>query len=271
MTQPKILLAAFALLAICPATGQTPQPLQPGGIQPAAAPGLPPQASPSAQEDDRFPALRESADRLKAIYVDADTKNMADVESLLKNRRCQIARVGGLIDRTIDALLQWHEAERTYWKKWAEVEQQRVDGQQKNLATMEVDQERVKELIATETKDHEDLLRRKANTEKGKRTQEIVKEIDALVSDIQDSEEKLAQAQKQYDDVSSQVKNMNTSIAARIINMRQNLTSLESYGLGLKAFYEDKRKSAQEICNLKQPNGGRVPLPSSPKQTQKQP
>jgi chromosome segregation ATPase len=239
-----------------PAPTVAPQtPAAPGAMQPAPGP-----------EDDRFPGLRENADRLKASFEKLDAANMDEIEHLLKTRRCQINRIGGLLDRTIEGMQEWHTAELAYWTKWAEVEQLRVDGQVKSLASMEADQQRLKETIDSESKDHDELLRKRAVLEQGKRTQEIIKDIDALILDIKDSEDRLAQAQTKYDEVSTQVKNMNASITARLIDIRQTRNRIEAYGLQMKAFYEDKRKSAQEVCNLKQPNTGRTPLPKSPKQ-----
>src|SRR5579872_1316251 len=189
------------------------------GTKPAAVTAQ----SSAAADDDRFPALRENAERLKAEYEKIDTKNMDDIDQLLKSRRCQITRVGGMLDRTIQAMDSWHEAESTYWKKWAEVEQDRIDGQKKTLAEMEVDQQRAKEAIDSEAADREELLRKKANLEKTpKRTQDIIHDIDALILDIKDSESRLDEAQKQYEDVTAKVNNMNAAITARVIDMRQN-------------------------------------------------
>ncbi len=244
---------------------QTASPSPPAAADPPAHDRVTPAATQTtgAGESDRFPALAEEAARLKAIYEKTDTANMDEVDRLLKSRRCQITRIGGLIDRTLDAMHQWRDVELTYWRKWAEVEQQRVDDQRKSLANMEIDQERVKNLIEDETKDHEVLLRNKANMEKyGKRTEEIRKDIDGLITDIKDSEARLDKAQKNYDELTVQITNMNASITTRLVNMRQNINGLEAYNQQFTAFYETKRKDAQEICNLKQPNS-RSPLPKT--------
>jgi chromosome segregation ATPase len=271
---PALLVAASIGLV----SGQTQQPAEAAAppVTPAAAPTSPPAAPATSQtasssEDDRFPGLRENADRLKAVYEKVDEANMNEVERLLKTRVCQINRIGGDLDRTIGALQDWIQAELVYNQKWAEVEQLRVDGQRKSLAGMELDQQRAKELIETETRDREELLRRKATLEQyGKRTQEIIKDIDALVLDIKDSEDRLTKAQKQYDDITAQVNNMNASITARLIDMRQQINRIQAYGLQLTAFYEDKRKDAQEVCNTKQPGASRTPLPKK-RTTQTQP
>ena len=54
---------------------------------------------------------------------------------------------------------------------------------------------------------------------------------------------------------------MKTSIAARLIGIRQNSARLDAYGLDQTSVYEDKRKAAHEVCNTKQPGTLRTPLP----------
>ena len=218
--------------------------------------------SPPSSDDDRFPALKDNAERLKTQYEKVDTANIDEIDRLMKTRRCQINKIGGDLDRTIAAMNEWHQAETTYWKKWAEVEQERVDGQAKNLAEMEADQARAKTAMDAETADREELLRKKANLEKyPKRTDAIIRDIDSLIVDIKDSEARLSEAQKQYEDVAAKVANMNASISARVINMRQNLNRIEAFGLQYTAYYEKKREEAQEICNTKQPDSKRTVLP----------
>lgn len=258
----RFILLAFVISGLWLAAAQ-----QPPSAQPLAA-VAPPSAAPKDLlnlEEDRFPALRENANQLMANYEKIHDESMASVESLLKpKQRCQIGRIGGLLDRTIDVLRQWQVVEMTYWMKWTEVEQERVTGQQKSLAGMETDLDRVKALIATETKDHDQLLRTKATLEGGKRTQAIRDDIDALVLDIRDSETRLANAQKNYENLSVTVNNMNASLTTRLVDMRQMRNRVEAYGFERKSFYEGKRKEAQEVCNLKQPTT-RTPLPKTPK------
>jgi hypothetical protein len=244
------------MVALAPLFGQVP---------PAAGSRPPAAESPASNDDDRFPALKDNAERLKAEYEKADTANIDEIDRLLKTRRCQINRIGGLLDRTIASMNEWHQAETTYWKKWAEVEQQRVDDQKKGLAEMEADKDRAKTVMDAETTDREELLRRKEILEKNpKRTAEIIRDVDALILDIKDSEARLADAQKQYEDVTAKAANMSASITARVINMRQNLNRVEAFGLQYTAFYEKKREEAQEVCNTKQPDSKRTVLPKGP-------
>jgi hypothetical protein len=93
-----------AIVLIRGAVAQTPPP-------PTSAPGVS-QSAPNP-EDDRFPALRDNADRLRAAYDKIDAGSMDEVERLLKTHRCQISRVGGLLDRTIEALRAYYQAELT--------------------------------------------------------------------------------------------------------------------------------------------------------------
>jgi hypothetical protein len=252
-------IAGLALLMAVPGValfGQAPAPI---GAKPLAA-----GESPVSTEDDRFPAMRDNAARLQAIYEKTDLANMDEIDRLLKTRRCQIARIGGLLDRTMQSTRDWQEEDTIRWKKWAEVEQERVDGQRKTLAEMEADEQRASVQLEGETADREELLRKKANLDKSpKQTREIVAQIDSLILDIKDSEARLAEAKKQYDDVTAKVANMNASITARVIDMRQNIKRLEAFGLQQSAYYEKKREEAQEICNTKQPDSKRTVLPKS--------
>ena len=223
----------------------------------------------TSANNDRFGALRENADRLKAAYDKADTENMAEVDQLLRTRRCQIPRIGPLLDRTLDAMHAWSEAEAQYWRLWGEAEQQRVEGQQKSLASMEADQQHAEDLVVTAQKDREELLRQRSVLEQyGKRTADIIKQMDALVQDIQESEGRLAEAQKTYNDVTIKVRNMQASISARLIDIRENLSRVEAYSLQLTSYYEKQRAAAQEICNTIQPDTKKTVLPDKARRTQ---
>jgi hypothetical protein len=220
-------------------------------------------AAGQTSDGDRFASLRESADHLKAVYDTMDTDNMAEIDQLLRTRKCQINKIGADLDRVLDAMHAWSDAEIQYWKLWGEVEQVRVDGQQKSLAGMEADQKHAEDLVITTQKDREELLRQKAVLEKyGKRTEDIRQQMDALVQDIQESEQRLAEAQKTYEEVTIKVRNMKASISARLVDIRQNRSRVEAYTLQLTSFYEQKRAEAQEICNTKQPDTKKTVLPN---------
>jgi hypothetical protein len=250
-------LCCWVFAGSVPVSGQTSSTAQP------ASPGSPTALTGQQNEleGDRFPALRESADRLRADYEKTDGDNMREIEKLMRTRRCQINRIGGLLDRTLEAMQQWLVTETKYWEVWGEAEQKRVDGQIKTLAGMEADQKRIADLLDLEKKDREELLRRRAALEKGKRTQEIADQIDGLVKDIQDSEARLNEAQKQYDTLTVQISNMKASISTRLVLIRQNKARLEAYGLDMSAYYEKQRAAAQEVCNTKQPDTRQTPLP----------
>jgi chromosome segregation ATPase len=203
---------------------------------------------------DKFQSLRDNADRLRGVYEKLDTTNSAEIDGLLRTKRCQSLRVNGDLDRIVDSLNQWNEAELKYWTVWADEEAGRVAGQEKSLASMEAEQRRAEELVTSSNKDREDLLRAKANLEKfGNRTAEIRKQIEGLVQDIKDSEERLSEAQKSYDDVAGKVRNIKASIGTRLVDMRQNKQRVEAFGLQMKSYYEETRAAEQEICNAGTP------------------
>jgi len=187
-------------------------------------------------------------------YEKIDADNMAQIDTLLRTKKCQNLRVGGLLDRVVEALNQWNDAEVKYWKVWGDAEALRVEDQQKSLAGMVVDEKRAEDMLVSVQKDRDNLLRDKATLEKyPTRTEDIRKRIDALVLDIRDSENRLTDAQKNFDDITIKVKNIQVSINARLIEIRQNQRRVEAYGLEMKSDYEKTRAAANEICNAAPP------------------
>jgi len=238
----------------------------PSGAQTGTASRAPAATAAAAQQQteepgDRFPQARAAADEARNAYEKVDMENVREVEHLLKSRRCQLARVSGLLDRTSESLDAWLSAEKFYWTSWNDAETKRVEGQQKSLASLDADRQRAADLVEADKQDREELMRRKASLEKTERTAQITAEIDGLIRDIQDSEVRLSEAQRQFEDITSSLNNLKASITARLVNIRQNLAQLDTYRLEQHAAYEDKRKSAQEICNTKQPETRKLPLP----------
>jgi chromosome segregation ATPase len=250
---------AVAQYAAAQTTGQKGAALPPQqiSVQTASA------ANADASTDTRFGELRKVADQFRMAYEKLDSDSMAEIDTLLRGKRCQITRVDGLLTRVVAALDQWNDAELKYWTSWGDAEADRVDGQQKSLASMEVEQRRAEELVASTQKDRESLLRDKANLEKfGARTEAIRKQIDSLIQDIKESEARLDEAQKNYDEISIKVRNMQASINARLIDIRQTKQRVEAYGLEMKSYYEKTRAAANEVCNTAQPKTN-TPLPKS--------
>ena len=226
------------------------------GLAPSSAilSQTPPAANADAGTDTRFGELRKVADQFRIVYEKLDAETMGEIDTLMRSKRCQILKVDGDLNRVVAALDQWNDAELKYWTVWGDAEQDRVEGQQKSLASMEAEQKRAEELVNSTQKDRESLLRDKANLEKfGARTEAIRKQIDSLIQDIKESETRLDEAQKTYDEVSIKVRNMQASINARLIDIRQNKQRVEAYGLEMKSYYEKTRAAANEVCNTSQP------------------
>jgi chromosome segregation ATPase len=220
-------------------------------------------ANADASTDTRFGELRKVADQFRVVYEKLDGETMAEIDTLMRSKRCQILRVDGDLTKVIAALDQWNDAELKYWTVWGDAEADRVEGQQKSLASMEAEQKRAEDLVSSTQKDRESLLRDKANLEKfGARTEAIRKQIDSLIQDIKESEARLDEAQKTYDEVTIKVRNMQASINARLIDIRQNKQRVEAYGLEMKSYYEKTRAAANEVCNTAQPKTN-TPLPKS--------
>jgi hypothetical protein len=257
MRQNSLAIFAFALTALAVvqyARAQTASPtgsgLPPQQISPQAAPT----ANADAGADTRFGELRKVADQYRVTFEKLDGDNMAEIDTLMRSKRCQITHVDGLLDRVVASLELWNDAELKYWVSWGDAEADRVEGQQKSLAGMEGDQKRAEELVLSTQKDRESLLRDKANLEKfGARTEAIRKQIDSLIQDIKESESRLAEAQKTYDETSIKVRNMQASINARLIDIRQNKQRVEAYVLEMKSYYEKTRQAANEVIKMAQP------------------
>lgn len=265
-----ILLVALALGAAgTPALRAQAAPGTPPAL-PAAASSRAPAAAPPAQSlddsSDRFGPLREAADALKTAYEQLDTKNMAEVDTLLRTKRCQINRIGGDLDRVLDLMHQWLAAETKYWTAWSEVEQKRIDNQVKELAGYKEDQSRASDMLESEKQGREELVRRRATLEASPRTAEIRNDIDGIIKDIQDSEARLANAQKTFDELTTTITNMSAAISARVVDMRQNKARLDAFDMDMTAYYEKQREAANQICNTKQPDAPRTPLPRKPAQ-----
>jgi hypothetical protein len=216
---------------------------------------------PVATGDDRFPDQKAEADRLRAIYEPLHEKNLADIDKLMLTKRCQIARISGLLTRTSEAMHAWLAAEKLYWKSWGDAEQSRVETEQKSAANIEANQIRAAGLVDSEKKDREDLQRRTLALQQGPQTEAIRAQIDELVKDIQDSEARLASAQKTYEELTEKLGNFKTSLYARLVLIRQQQSRLDASSLDVDAFYEKTRTAAQEICNSKSPDSKQTPLP----------
>jgi hypothetical protein len=256
-----------AVFLVCIGPGAVWPQTQSAPAQSAPAPEIPaptvavPAAPPQVEQGDRFAALWDESERLRVVYEKADADNIAEVDRLLRTKHCQINRVGGLIDRTLDAMNAYLGAAKKYYEVWGIAEEKRVEMQQRTLANMEADQASLAGMLDEEKKNRETLERKEATLEQSKRTEEIRRDIDELKKDILDSEERLNKAQQTFDSLTVQITNMKASITARLIGIRQNSARLDAYGLDQTAVYEDKRKVAHEVCNTKQPGTLRTPLP----------
>lgn len=252
--KPAVSRCLIAALMCCGALApalfcQTPSPQS----QPAAAPAQGGDAA-TVSTGDQFPALRANADSLRTAYDELSTKDTPEIDALMRTKRCQIKRIGGLIDRELSLFGQWAEAELKYWDSWGADEQERVDKQKVTLATLETEQKRTSDYIDSQKQDREAMEKKRGELEKyGKRTLEIRNEIDSIIREIQDSESRLTNAQEQFDDLTIKINNMKASITARLVEIRQNRATVDSIRLQRIAELEQKRAAANEICNTKQP------------------
>jgi hypothetical protein len=247
-----LLLAVFGLTAGAqpPAAGQPP-PAAGAGQPPAAGATLP--AAQNESEGDIYPEARANANSLREAWEKLDTKNLAEVNGLLKTKVCYDKRISGLLSRAQEALDAWLAAERSYWTAWNEHDTKRVSEQQKSLKSMEADLARLAELVESDKQDREQLMHQKANLENNVKTETIKKEIDNLITEIQGSDARLTEDEKQFNDNTTKYNNMQTMISAELVNIRQNISRLDAYAINMHAIYEKQNEAAQEICAAKQP------------------
>ena len=247
---------AIAVFFVCMESGaawsQTqsapPPPEIPAATVPAAT------QTPESEQGDRFPALWDESQRLRLVYEKTDATNMADVEHLLRTKVCQINRINGLITRTMDAMQDYFKAAMTYYSVWEEAEVKRVDMQSKSLATMETEKARLATLLEEGKKDRESLEASKAALEQSQRTEEIRKQIDDLKQQILDSDDRLNKAQQQFDQLNFQITNMRAELTKRLVEIRRYSSQLEGNRVEQAAIYQDKLKTAHEVCDTKKPS-----------------
>lgn len=252
-----------AILAQDQPPAPLPIPPPPPPADAATAPSAPGAAQPET-ETDRFPALREAADMLRAKYEELDAKNMADIKRLSHSSRCQINRIGPLLDRTKVAMEEWAAAETKYWQVWGEAEQKRVEKGEKDLANMEAELKHAGDLQDSEKQDELELQKQKNLLEQSKRTEEVNNKIDSLIKEIQDTEARLAEAQQQYETLTAQVTTMKTYLYARLVEIRHNKAKVEAEAIDLRAVYEKERAAANEVCNTKKPDERATPPSKKP-------
>lgn len=229
----------------------------PAQSAPAAA-----QTEAQAEAPDRgdpWEGILRTADDLKAVYTKKDSENTAEVNRLLKSKVCQINRINGLIDRTEEALDAWADAMAPYLKNWEEAELRRVQIGEKSLAVSEEDLKITQNLIDADKREHEDLLRRKADLENQAHTAGIIAQIDSIIKDLQESETKLTADQKKFDDVTQSVNNTKAVLAVRLIQIRKYKAQVDELRVDAHATYEEMRNAGQEICNGKRPSASPVP------------
>lgn len=190
--------------------------------------------------------LRATADELKRRYEQMDRENMAAVDGIVRSGRCDNVRVSALLTPVRDSLNAWTSAEIRYWATWADSETQRAHGD----AAIEANAKREAAQIEADKAHREELLRRKETIEKfGKPTQEIARQVDSLVADIDSITARLGEAEKSYADLHSRLDEMKASVAARLGDSAQYRQRVEAYASQMQAFYAGQQAVAEQACN----------------------
>lgn len=216
---------------------------------PVAALPAPPTAGGAGLETDKFIGVRETADRLSALYEKYKKDNLPRIDKMLKSKTCKMPAVESLLTQIEDAYHLWNETETKYWVLTAQSEERRVESQEKSLADMEVDKQHAADLVVSTGSDRDKLIQRKETIEKdGKRTEEIRKQMDELIQDIKVTEGRLAEAQKNFEDASSRLEAARASINAKLVEYRRNKQSFEADRGQVDADYEAIRAEAEKVC-----------------------
>jgi hypothetical protein len=249
-------ITACMLLMSLPLSAQAPEP--PPAQETKQAPGAQVETPAAVQNSDLsgdlFTQLRENAALLKSTYEELDIKTVKEIDRLMLTKKCQINRIGPLLDRAVAAMEQYLAAARSYWREWDEKETKRVYDQQKILASMEIEQKQAFDLAEEAKKDEERSERDKAGLEKSKRTDAINADIDRLIKDIQDEEATLASAQQKYRDLTISISNMRHALSARLTSIRQEGRKLDVLEVDQRAAYDGMREAAHQVCNAKRPS-----------------
>ena len=231
-----------------------PQPEKPA--QPAPAPDS------ADMQTDRFTDPKEAADLRRAAYAEVDKRNMAEIDKLMRTKKCQINRIAPLLDDTIVAMNDWLVAERKYWDLWNEAEERRVEDLQRTQAGLEADAERTAKMVDIEAEGFQELQRQRAILEADTRTAEIVARIDGVIKDIRDTEARLENARQQQESVNARLRDLKASLSTRLISIRENKVRLDAWQVDQSAYYAERRTSANDVCQAARPAESIVPAPS---------
>src|SRR5258706_3601652 len=213
---------------------------------------------------DRFPEHKAEVDRLRAIYDPLHESGMAEIENLLRTKRCQIQRINGLLTRNSAAMHAWLNAEKAYWKAWDDAEQSRVALEANSIANIEAEQARAADFVNTNKHELEELQRQRTALQQGPQTAATRARIDLLVTEIQESQAKLTNAQRLYDGLNEKLTNDRANLTVKLIQIRKHQNSLDAYGIEQDANFENLRTKAQEICSTKAPDTKKKPTKGGP-------
>jgi hypothetical protein len=201
----------------------------------------------------RFSAARRDADLKREAYLRTDTREMAEIDRLLRTRNCHLDRVVPRLNAAIEAMNAWLAAERLYWGLWNDSEGRRVVDLRAILASLEADAGRIAHVIEAEQAGLQELVRLKARLEAGPHTAEVPTLLDGITKDIRETEARLDHAHEEQDSVRVRIRELNASIAARLPAIGKNLSQLEVWQIEQDTYYAGRHLAADELCQLREP------------------
>lgn len=141
------------------------------------------------------------------------------------------------------------QAELEYWQTWDRTEGAALQAQRKSLADKEADQKKAQDQLAAVEREIDTLLRTRENLENQPvRSDETRQRIDALAQEFEHGESRLAEAQKNYDDITTQARAMQASLDA-VQASRYDRQRAEDVRLRAKSRYEAARHAASAQCD----------------------
>jgi hypothetical protein len=199
---------------------------------------------------DKFSGLRQESEQLRGFYEKVDADNTGEIENIMRGKGCQMSRVDHLLSASAAALNQWKDSEMKYWMAWGNSDTDRLEPEQKRLVSMESARKRAEELVASTAKDREEMLVRLAELKKLGGSDERVRRINEGIVDLRDSEVRLREVRKTYDDLLLPLRNTEASMSERLVDIRQNTRRVEAYALQMGADYEKTHASAARNCTV---------------------
>jgi hypothetical protein len=256
------LLSPAMLVRAQSAPPQTPAP------QPAASTQSSPAAPQAEPVADIYESLWKVAADDWAVYAGVRGKTQKTVEGLLNTKKCQTDRVAPLIGQAVDALNQWYPEEALYWQKWRENEAVAVQRSAKELEDYKLRQAEAAELKGQDEDDLARLQKQFDDFDKGPKDPEIRRRADALQTSIKQKRADIDDVQKQYDDLTEKIKDLEGNYTTRLVQINANLREASERKIAEMAIWDGLTTRVEQVCGAKKPTIAPASPPKGGKEQQ---